>query len=304
MVGMHTLAAPGDTWGISGLDFLKVYGGALVVFLLVATLFRIRAIRAGGTDSPSSPTPGQIAMMQGGPARAVYASLAGLRAAGVVAAGQLRELQATGPAPAGLTRLDHAVYDAASRRVQVSGIQSDAGVRSALDDLREGLVRAGWVLDPVQRGRARLGAWMLLALSGFGLVRLVAGIANGRAVGVLVLLIILTTAIGFVLLVVPRRSAAGTRAIAHARTAHAHLAPNQSPAWATYGVAGAAMGVALFGTSALWSADPAFAGEAGIKREAINGGGGSSGVGDSGASGCGGGGCGGSGGGGGGGCGG
>src|SRR3979490_1050797 len=143
---MLTLAAPGDTWGISGPDFLKAYGGALVVFLLAAILFRILAIRGGGTDSPNSPTPGPIPMLESGPTRAVHVSLASLRAAGAVAVGQLRELQTTDLAPAGLSRLDHAVYDAASLRVQVSRLQADPGVRSALDDLRDSLVRAGWVL--------------------------------------------------------------------------------------------------------------------------------------------------------------
>jgi uncharacterized protein (TIGR04222 family) len=275
---MLTLAAPGDTWGISGPDFLKAYGGALVVFLLAAILFRIRAIH-GGTDSPNSPAPGQIAMLESGPTRAVHVSLASLRAAGVVAVGQLRELQTTDPAPAGLSRLDHAVYDAASRRVQVSRLQADPGVRSALDDLRDSLVRAGWVLEPAQRHRARLGAWLVLALVGLGLIRLVAGIANDRPVGYLLLFILPTAVIGGVLLAVPRRSAAGKRAIAQARTTHGHLAPNQSPAWATYGVTGAAMGVALFGTAALWAADPAFAAEAGMRREGKDAAGGSSGCG-------------------------
>ena len=51
----------------------------------------------------------------------------------------------------------------------MSGVPADAGVRSALDDLQDGLVRAGWVLDPTQRASARLGGW--LVLTGLGHVR-------------------------------------------------------------------------------------------------------------------------------------
>jgi uncharacterized protein (TIGR04222 family) len=265
---MRLITATGDTWGISGPDFIKIYGGAFVVFVVMAIVLRVRASGAAGTDASNLPDPGQLAMLTDGRSRAVYACLAGLRAAGAVGVGQLRQLQVTGPAPAGLSRLDHAVYEAAAKRVQVSGVSADAGVRSALDDLQDGLVRAGWVLDPTQRASARLGGWLVLALAGFGLSRLIAGIANGNPVGFLVLLILLTAAVGVVLLVVPRRSAAGKRAIARARTAHAYLDPSQSPSWTTYGMAGAATSVALFGTSALWAADPAFAEEAGIEEEA------------------------------------
>lgn len=80
----------------------------------------------------------------------------------------------------------------------------------------------------------------------------------------------------------------------------AHLSPTQAPASGTYGAAGAAMGVALFGTASLWALDPAFAAQAEIQRNyasASSGGysdGGGHGDSDSGdGSSCGGGGCGG-----------
>ena len=57
---------------------------------------------------------------------------------------------------------------------------------------------------------------------------------------------------------------AGQAVLAESRTRSRHLAPSLAPSWATYGVAGAAMGVALYGTAAIWAADPAFAGAAGL----------------------------------------
>jgi hypothetical protein len=83
------------------------------------------------------------------------------------------------------------------------------------------------------------------------------------------------------------------------RRSSKHLRPDSSPSWSTYGPGAAALGVGLFGTAAIWAADPAFAADAEIQRQSIGsngwtggsdgGGGGSS----CGGGGCGGGGCGG-----------
>ncbi len=307
---MLDLAAPGDTWGISGPDFLTVYLGALAVFFAAAIVIRLRVTRSDHGGDAGQPTPGEIAMLEGGRSRAMYASIAGLRAVGAVGTGARGALTVTGPVPPGMTRLDHAVHDAAGRGVRVTNLIADHRVASTLDELGAEIERSGWALDSTKRSSARLGGWMLLGLGGFGIVRMVAGIANDKAVGFIVVLAAIAFFAGAMLMRVPRQSAAGKRAIAQARRRHAHLAPSQAPAWSTYGMAGAAMGVALFGTSALWAADPAFAGEAGIRRSTDTGGsawtgdsggsggggsgGGGSGGGDSGGGGgCGGGGCGG-----------
>jgi uncharacterized protein (TIGR04222 family) len=294
---MLDLAAPEDTWGIAGQDFLNAYIGALAVFVVAAIALRIAATRGSGDTYPPQPTPNQVALLEGGPARAVYAALAGLRAAGIVEIGELRQLMVTGPAPAGLSRLDHAVYDAARRNVQVRSLEADPAVRSALAELADAVGRAGWVVEASRRSRARLGAWLVLGLAVFGLVRIAAGIANDRDVLYLVALASIAFVAGIYLLQVPRRSAAGRRAVATVRSAHGHLAPSQAPAWATYGLSGAAMGVALYGTTSLWAADPEFAEQAGIRQGTdtgssgahIGGCGGDSGGGDSGGGGCGGG---------------
>ena len=69
------------------------------------------------------------------------------------------------------------------------------------------------------------------------------------------------------------------------------LSPSQRPDWTAYGPAGAALGVGLFGVSALWASDPAFAAEVeATQARAAASGAGSSGCGGGGSSGCGGGG--------------
>ncbi|MDG4826789.1 TIGR04222 domain-containing membrane protein [Asanoa sp. WMMD1127] len=58
------------------------------------------------------------------------------------------------------------------------------------------------------------------------------------------------------------RTRAGDRLLDRLRREHAYLAPSQTPSYATYGPAGAALAVALFGLAALVHLDPAFATEA------------------------------------------
>jgi hypothetical protein len=94
----------------------------------------------------------------------------------------------------------------------------------------------------------------------------------------------------------PRRSRLGDRTLAALRSDNHALDPQERPDWGLYGPMGAALGIGLFGMTAVWASDPAIAGELAVQRMATGGSdsSGSSGGGDSGSSsGCGGGGCGG-----------
>lgn len=303
---MVTIAAGSDTWGISGPDFLRIYVGAIALAVVAAIVLRLLATRENSATPIQPPTPAEVAYLHGGAERAVYSSLAGLRAVGVVDVGNLKELVVTGPAPVGLTRLDHAVYEAAGRHVQASRLAEEAGVRSALTTLDDDVRRAGWLLDGDARAKLRLGSYLVLAVVVLGVVRMGAGLANDKPVATLLLLVILAVVAWLLLRRVPRLSGSGKRAIGSARTANPHLSPQQAPAWSTYGLTGAAMGVALYGTAALWAADPAFASAAGLRQQSGGGGdssysgysggdscGGGGGDGGGGGGGCGGGGCGG-----------
>src|SRR5262245_528951 len=173
-----------DTWGISGPRFLAIYAATAVLVAALALAVRFAALRgtpvAPGTTARREPTPLEVAYLNGGPPRAVFAALAGLRAAQAIDVGSLRELTITGPAPPGLGRLGHAVYSAAERRRRVVGVSSDSAVSTALAALRDDLVNAGWLATSEQRARARVGGWLILGLAGVGLMRIVAGLANSR----------------------------------------------------------------------------------------------------------------------------
>lgn len=263
-----------DTWGISGPTFLIVYLGAIIVVAVAATVHR-RALFAG---RPSGSAwlgtgverlgPQQVAYLNGRERLALYTALGGLRAAEAIGPGPDRTLVQTGPLLAGATPLDTAVYNAAGKHVRARDLGSDEWVRAAMTQLRDGLEAAGLATTAAQRRTARLWTIAGAALVALGIARLAAGLASGHPVGFLIGSIMLAAAVAIVL--PARASAVPTRAatadVARLRRQHEYLSPRQSPAYATYGPGGAAMGVALFGAASLYAMDPAFAAEAGIRQ--------------------------------------
>lgn len=305
----RVLAAQGDTWGIPGPTFLALFAVAAVALMIAALIHR--AVLFAGHHTPVDRLgPQQVAYLNGGDKLAVYSSLAGLRAAGAIEVAAGRTLTTAGPMPAGATPLDQAVYNAASQRVRARDVAGEQWVAMALASLREDLEQRGLAPSQGTRAAARAVPFLMLVLLGVGAVRLVAGTMADKPVGFLIALLVVWTfvTIGF-LVSVPTRTRAARRALGELRRQHAHLSPSMGPAYATYGAAGLALGVGLYGAASLWHADAAFAEEAEIQRQYASssgtggtydgssggGGGGDSGGGSScgGGGGCGGGGCGG-----------
>jgi uncharacterized protein (TIGR04222 family) len=299
---MVLFAAPGDTWDISGPAFLRGYLAAAAVVLIGTLVYRHRVLR-GSPATPSSSIGAQAAAyLNGGAKLAVYASLGGLRTAGAIGVSADRRLRQAGSLPADATPLDQAVYNAAGQRLRPRDLIRHDWVTDAAHRLRSEVERAGLLATADQRRAARVGPLILLGLVALGIARLVAGTANDRPAGYLILvLLVLTPATVLLLLRTPRRTRAGDDVLRRMRVDHAYLAPSQRPSWSTYGPSGAVAGVALFGAGALWAADPSFAAAVEVQRRAAASGYGDSsytgtgtgGCGGGGGGGCGGGGCGG-----------
>jgi uncharacterized protein (TIGR04222 family) len=256
-----------DTWGIPGPAFIAYYAGAIVLLVILSTVHR-RRLLAGNPDAVAALEPQQIAYLSGRDRLAVYTSLGGLRAADAIGTGDDRTLRPTGPLPAGGTALDTAVYNAAGRRIPAKDVVSDQWVVAALADLSADLESRGLATTRSQRLRARL--WVLpgLALIAVGLARWAAGSANGKPVGYLILAVLVACVVTIVIGVKSQRTItrAATDGIGRLRYDNKYLSPRQSPAYATYGPNGAALGVALFGAASLYELDPAFAAEAEIQQ--------------------------------------
>src|SRR6185295_11335811 len=99
----------GSPWGINGPDFLVLYGIGAAVLIVIAAVLR-RSARRGEAPRPlHQPDASELAYLQGGWQLALAASLARLRAAGVISAPERGTFVATGAPPADSTALDRAV---------------------------------------------------------------------------------------------------------------------------------------------------------------------------------------------------
>lgn len=266
----------GETWGISGPAFLVGYL-ALAALGWLATAWARRAL-AGGPDRPE-PGPGRphdLAYLNGGADLAVTSALTAMHLKGTIvpSRGQIRAVGRLEPGADALERAIHFATGTSTARKQLAAARP---VRTALDAMHKRLVAEGLLLSEPRRRRIRAAGWWMIGIIAVGLLRLLAGVADGRPVGFLVVALICVTAATLVhLLHAPRRSRAGDRLLARLRTEHHALSPKQHPDWVAYGPAAAALGVGVFGASALWASDPALAEELELQRAAGGGDGGSS----------------------------
>jgi uncharacterized protein (TIGR04222 family) len=286
------LAITSDTWGISGPTFLVAY----LVLAAAVLLAAMRARRALTDPRPDRPFgdpgahPHDVAHLNGGAELAVTSALAAMHLKGTVAPSK-GQIHAVGrPAP-GDDALERAIHLTTGSAVARRRLPLHRPVQTALDGIEKRLVAAGFLLSDAERRRIRSIGWWLVAVAGLGLLRLLAGIADGKPVGfLLVALLAVSLGAGVLLAWAPRRTRSGDRLLARLKVDHHELAPDSRPDWIAYGPAAAALGVGIFGTSALWASDPAFAEELAMQRatsggdggSASYGGGGDSGGGDSG----------------------
>ncbi|MDT7637715.1 MAG: hypothetical protein QOC83_2003 [Pseudonocardiales bacterium] len=287
VLALRILALSGDTWGISGPTFLTWYAAlaAAVVAAAVAARFLIRnrptlPDSTVSLDDHGETDPYLAAYLNGGAELTLLAALSALRAAGQLR-GRGNRCERLGEPPSGVRpALERAILiETASPRSRAQLARAHT-VSTALDELRDELVRRRLLLTDGQRNRIRSWTYAVLAVLAVGLVRLVDGVVGSKPIGYLLLTVLLLTVAGVVLLLtLPVRTIPGSRALSTLRTKHDHLKPSMKPSWTANGPAGAALGVAVFGTSALWTADPGFAAEvvaakAGYGVAATSGGGG------------------------------
>ncbi|MEU5881695.1 TIGR04222 domain-containing membrane protein [Spirillospora sp. NPDC047279] len=291
------LAAAGDTWGIAGPVFLwGIFLPAAVALTVIVVL--IRRTLATGHSAQRELHPYEVAHLTGGRVRVIGTVLAALRAHGAIEAaggGRVRVTDTPIPDAAPIEAVVHDVVRQ-SGEIKVRDLPDDPRVRAELDALRGSLEREGLALTAGEKTAMRTTSLLLWALAIVGFARLWAGISADRAVGFLIAAEVLLVLVCLFFLAAGTMTRGGRATLRVTRERLAHLDPSSSPAWATYGATGAAFGVALFGTTALMSFDPAFAEEAELRNYMSTSGGGggdSGGGGDGGGGGCGGGGCGG-----------
>ena len=290
-----------STWGISGPQFLLLYLVLFAVTVLGVVLARRRALASDGAAVPARLDPYEAAELNGGDDLVVITAASNLlRGGSLVSAGRRRGQPArlvTGPAPGPAAHpVEWAVYQEVATRPNRRLKDLRAGLErgSALAGLRERLRLRGLAPTPEQRARCRAAALWFLPLLALGAARVVAGSANGRPVGFLVVFLLVTVVVAAALAGrVPNATELGRRTLQALRAEHPRPGSGASPAQLS-------MATALFGAGVLWAADTDIAMMLRVPREqgfsagfGGDGGGDGGGGGGCGGGGCGGGGCGG-----------
>ncbi|MFF3221621.1 TIGR04222 domain-containing membrane protein [Nocardia suismassiliense] len=291
------LMAAGDTWGISGPDFMALYWPCVAIAVLLGLWMRLRVTR-GAVDTSGIERPGtelslpEVAMLFDD-RRAALTALARLRSHDLIdsAAAPARPLNAEDRRQ--LDPFTRSIYERIAAGAKPTVAALTAGSAAALGPLRDSMIKRGYFPDAAFRRSLRDAGLPVLIVGAVGVVRFVAGTLNHNPVAFLVLALIVQAFCYFFLVAKPRLTPLGRLARKNATSSNAHLRPSNSPAYATYGAESAALAAAIFGGAALLSLDPGLA--SAVEPPSSSGGdGGSGGGGDGGG---GGGGCGGGGGG-------
>jgi uncharacterized protein (TIGR04222 family) len=267
-MNVEAVAAP--SWGIDSGTFLWAYAVLAVVVLLLG--YRIRRRLAEGPDKIIEPDlhrhPHDLAYLTGRGQLAVYSALSAMHLRGTIVS-EGGSVQAVGRLDDNPDALEHAVHQSARNPVRVQRLAAQHRVGTALTATCDRLVTSGLLLSGGQRTRIKRVGWWLVLVALFGLYRLLTEVADGRG-GVLLAVEVLVVGALAVLqsLTAPRMTRAANRMVARLRTEQHEMAPSMKPDWTVYGPEGAALGIGLWGTSALWASDPAFADELALQRAA------------------------------------
>jgi len=264
------------TWGIEGPDFLAWYvttGCLLAIAVLLARLFTGGLLPLYRKVDPHTLAPLDLAYLSGGPFHAVAIShwVWSQQAGGQPSAEERRFIDANWQDP---------LLRAVARPAQHSGSTpqgclADASIQGELVVRHRRLARLGLL-----RGRGvmlllRTLKWAVLLLLALGVVRLVAGILNGREVANLVGAL-LAGLFAFVVLTarIPAITQPGIQVLRQLRRENQDLRPDRAAGYAGVSPARIALGAALFGTAGLWVAAPAYASLMGVPAAGAGAGGG------------------------------
>ncbi|MFI6042186.1 TIGR04222 domain-containing membrane protein [Nocardia sp. NPDC051321] len=285
----------GNTWGISGPDFMALYWPFIGLALLFGLLMRLRVTR-GAVDKRGIERPGmdlslpEIAMLFDD-RRAVLTALARLRGHDLIDSAAAPARPMTDADKHRLDPFTRSIYDRIVAGAKPTVVSLTANSAPALGPLRDSMIKRGYFPDAAFRRRLWDAGLPLLIVAAVGVVRFIAGTLHHNPVAFLVIALVVQ-AFGYWLVVAkPRLTPLGRLARKNATSSNAHLRPANSPAYATYGAESAALAAAVFGGAALVSLDPGLA--SAVQPPSSSGGDGGSSSGDSGGGGCGGGGCGG-----------
>jgi uncharacterized protein (TIGR04222 family) len=188
-----------NPFDLKGPDFLTLYVIVLAVALLSAYLLR-QAFRKPADMPPSEAMqlqPYEVAYLAGGTPQAVNAALANLVHRGLLLANAAeRTLSAPKEPSAKLLPFERSVYDSVQEHKNLSVRELHSSMKTAGEALGDRPRALGLL---VAEDRAVLGrvvpTLLIFAVAGFGLIKVLVGMARHKPVGILVLLCIGTAAV-------------------------------------------------------------------------------------------------------------
>ena len=180
-------------WGLSGPEFLWLYGIGMVAGLAVAIGARVKVRRPRLAEPPGHLDVTELGLLGGGPVNAVQVAIARLAAAGLVRVNRSGEVSApSGPRSTGHP-LDDAVLAQLTKPRMVAAIARRKPVEDQVTALGEALVRRGLLVAPSAAIRARrLGPVLLYVVFAVGIVRWINGAYDNLPVGYLTFLLAAT----------------------------------------------------------------------------------------------------------------
>lgn len=291
-----------ETWGISGPDWLKLYGALLVVPFVLGLAWRFAQVVRSAGEAPRDLTVHHLAYLAGGRRRVAESAVAQLLAAKRMRVSS-KGLISVIPGPAVRDRTERAVLGLSSRGRLYTLVGKLGPIATRMNDE---LATAGLAVpEKAVRLRKKVVVGLSIALLILGLIRMSSGVSNHRPVGWLMLEIVAAAGLTMVAVRLRRRddavaTVAGKRLLREAKSAQRGRTSVSGPSLSRAGLGGAglvmagagAAGAVALGGMALYP-DPAV--HTALAYTPTSYGGGSDGGGSScsGGSSCGGGGCGG-----------
>jgi uncharacterized protein (TIGR04222 family) len=254
------------TWGIEGPDFLAWY--LTSGFLLGMCIFLLRLFTGGLLPlrrkvDPHSLAPLDLAYLSGGPLHAVAVShwLWTNPSSRQFSPEGRRFLDANWQDP-----LFQAVGGVAAKAAATpNSCSADAFVQGRLNDRHARLARLGLLRSRGVMVVLRVLKWAIILLLVLGVVRVAAGMLNGRATTDLVAAIIAGLFALFVLAAkIPTITHPGIQALRELRRQNQDLRPDRPSGYSGAFSPRVALGAALFGTAGLWVAAPGYAATMGL----------------------------------------
>ncbi|MCK2240459.1 MULTISPECIES: TIGR04222 domain-containing membrane protein [unclassified Crossiella] len=212
-----------ETWGLTGPQFLLLYGMGLLVSIVVAVWARRSVRRAEAAPGAGRLSADDVAYLAGGGDQVVFTAVARMLEAGSLRASRGSWLSVTGlAAQHPLDRVILAELNArTSPAATLGSLRAKYADHPLVGQVRNRLETLGLVVPRRRQALARLrgaAAFGLLLL--IGVARVVDGVGNGRPIGYLAGLLGLTAPVALVLLITKmnRLTLAGEQTLNHFRT--------------------------------------------------------------------------------------